>query len=206
VKSGVRSLTTAPRVFIIESLNLEDKDTGKREGSFLKHILRLHGKKTHYAYIESTDELHRNLHEFEHSRDRYLYFSLHASPSSIETPCDSLSFRRFARILRPYLKGRRLFLSACYAVNKKLAREIFRDSGCISLIGPDERIRFSDAAVVYAAFFHLVFTRNSKRMTKKSIIRALVKIRDTFGISLNYYMKNRNAKDGFISVRWNSSN
>ena len=55
---------------------------------------------------------------------------------------DEIDFKNLGTILRPHLKGRRL--SACAMVHRDLAKAIIPQSGCNSIIGPNEDIRFTD--------------------------------------------------------------
>jgi hypothetical protein len=55
--------------------------------------------------------------------------------------------------------------------NGALAKAIMPDSGCYSILGPDQKIGFSDAAVLWASFYHVMFRTDSEAM-KYDIIKA----------------------------------
>jgi hypothetical protein len=177
---------TKPEVFIIESLTFEDENLQRFEGSFLSQILRLAGKEPKYYYIRTEKELRKVLKLFQQSGYRYLHISCHGSKKSIYTTLDVIPFSRFGKLMRPYLKNKRLFISACSAVNSQLARNIIPSSRCISIIGPFTDVEFRDAAIIYASFYHLMFKKDPKRMTRSDVILILKKVADTFGISFNY--------------------
>ncbi len=193
-----------PEVFIIESLNLDDEREKRHEGQFLSQILALGGKNPLYYYIRTKFELRKLLKQFDESHYRYLHLSCHGSNSSIETTFTSILFSEFGRILRPYLSEKRLFVSACSAVNQKLAREMFRTPGCISLIGPGKDVQFNDAAIIWASFYHLMFKINEERMAKDDIRPTLTELQHLFEVPLNYYSRS-NDVDGFRRVQLNSN-
>ncbi len=107
-------------------------------------------------------------------------------------------------MLKPFLKGRRLFVSACEVVNKGLAKAVLPDSGCHSLIGPNYTINMDDAVLMCASFYHLMFRDPETRVMKSGKIRwALRRVRDAFegdGIRSDLaYAKPTKNRDGF---RW----
>ena len=176
-----------PNVFIIESLNFEDEKYNRFEGKFLSQILQLGGKDSSYYYIRTKKELKKVLEIFESSDYRYLHISCHGNDSSLFTTLDKLPFSGFAELVKPYLNDKRLFVSACSAVNDDLAGHIIPNSGCYSLIGPISEIGFHDAAIVWASFYHLMFKENPNAMKRIDILPTLKNVVNTFGISLNYY-------------------
>jgi len=188
------SLTKA-EVFIIESLEFADEEKDRLEGKFLSHILRLRGKRPKYYYIRTKKELEEVLKLFKQSAYRYLHLSCHGDPTSISTTLDCISFRELGQLAKPYLRKKRLFISACSAVNIDLTKNIIPPSGCLSTIGPVTDIGFPDAAIIYASFYHLVFKRRASKMTRKDVASVLQKVADTFEISFNYFSISK--KHGF---------
>jgi hypothetical protein len=187
------TLKTEKALFIIESLDFEDEKK-RREGRILRQMLRLSEEKAKYIYIRTQQELDLALKEFKKSGYRYLHISCHGSHDSIGLSLDQMPFEDFAAEVRPYLEGKRLFFSACGVVNERLADALLSKSGCHSLVGPKESIRFDDALLAWASFYHLVF-RDSEESLKGGKIRwALRRIRHTFGIEFDYY---RATKNGF---------
>lgn len=178
---------TKPDVFIIESLTFDDEKDKRFEGKFLSQILHLSGKKPMYYYIRTKKELQKVLELFEQSTYRYLHLSCHGSKTSIYTTLDRIPFRKLGQLIRPYLRKKRLFISACSAVNSRLARNVIPSSGCISVIGPVIDIEFRDAAIIYASFYHLMFKKSPSKMTRGDVMSILQKVADTFEISLNYF-------------------
>ena len=140
-------MKTKPEVFIIESLDPDDEGNGRFEGSIISRILKLHGKSPKYRYVRTRAEFEKAVSQFGKSRYRYLHISAHAEPEGMcTTNQDEIDYDELAEILNPHLRGRRLFLSACSMVHEDLAKEIIPDSGCYSVVGPNEDILFSDAA------------------------------------------------------------
>ena len=88
------------------------------------------------------------------------------------------------------MKYWRLFIFACRAVNKGLGKAVIPSSGCRSLIGPNTDIEFSDAAIMWASFYHLVFKVDKGRMTRKAIEHTLQRVMDAFRVSLNSVWRN----------------
>lgn len=176
-----------PNVFIIESLDFEDEKNNRFEGKFLSQILQLGGKESLYYYIRTKKELQKVLEIFENSDYRYLHISCHGNKNSLFTTLDNLPFSEFATLINPHLNEKRLFVSACSAVNDDLAEVIIPKSGCFSLIIPINDIGFHDAAIIWASFYHIMFKENPNRMKRKDILPALRNIVNTFEISLNYF-------------------
>jgi hypothetical protein len=181
-----RKMTKA-EVFIIESLRFEDEDNNYLEGKFLSQILNLGGKNPKYYYIRTKRELEEVLKKFQECNYRYLHLSCHGSTSAIDTTLDTISFAELKKLVQPYLRKKRLFMSTCLAVNHDLARTIIPSSECFSIIGPTKKIDFDDAAIIWASFYHLMFKEEPSKMERKNIKSTLQKTADTFGISLNYF-------------------
>lgn len=192
---------TKPNVFIVESLERED-EAKRRDGRILRDFLNLDGKATQYHYIRTAIELKKILHEFEKSEYRYLHLSCHGNRSAIFTTYERIGFAEFGKIIRPYLDERRVFISACWIVNASLAREVFKDGECISLIGPNYEIDFGDVAIAWATFYHLMFKADRKRMTGTNISPTLRRIKRAFGIPLTYYSRDQESELGYRRVKW----
>jgi len=182
---------TVPHVFIIESLRLDDEKHERFEGRILQQILRLNEKDSAYYYIRTRRELERIMKVFAKSRYRYLHLSCHGSSSTMETTFDSLEFENVGRILRPHLQGRRVFVSACEMANRALASQLIAGSGCFSLIGPATAVRFSDAALLWSSFYHLVFRTNGEVMQRKSVLEHLRSTASLFRVRMNYFSKSK---------------
>lgn len=180
--------TTRPQVFIIESLKLDDEKKDRFEGRVLKQILALGGKESAYYYIRTRRELEEMVTLFAKSGFRYLHISCHGNTTEMATTFDRISFPELGRILRPHLRGRRIFLSACEMTTKKLADELLlHGSGCYSVIGPVEKVYFSDAALLWSSFYHLAFRTNDAVMKRKWVLAHLRSTATLFGVRLNYF-------------------
>lgn len=138
---------TQPKVFIIESLNFEDEDDRDFEGHVLSDILHLSRIENRYYYIRTEQELIRLLDEFNDLNYRYLHISCHGNKKSIGTTLDTIKFDRLAALLETKLYKKRLFLSACSAVNNDVANSVIKKTGCYSVIGAYEPVNFDDAAI-----------------------------------------------------------
>jgi hypothetical protein len=204
----MKQKTTEPKVFIIESLEFDDEEKGRYEGSILSDILRLSGIQTQYFYIRTSKELNEVLDIFQKSGYRYLHISCHGGENSIWTTLDEITYDELGLILKGKLEKKRLFLSACSVVNKDLAKEVIPRTKCYSIIGPARDIAFNDAAIMWASFYHLMFKENSTSMIREGLLKNLQKVVDTFGEPLNYFSisKSRGFKQNSIksiSREWN---
>jgi hypothetical protein len=182
---------TTPNVFIIESLSFEDEKSNLYEGEILSQILHLGGKESEYIYLRTKKELQEALKQFNDSGYRYLHLSCHGTNNTIETTLDSIRFLPFKELVKPYLKKRRLFLSACEATNAKLASIVIPSSKCQSIVGPRDDIYFNEAPIIWAAFYHLVFKAEPERMRWLAISSSLRKVSTAFGVHLNYFWASR---------------
>ena len=188
------------RVFIIESLKFIDEKNKQFEGEILSQILHLGEKGSKYYYFRTERELRVLLRKFNRSKYRYLHLSCHGTEELIVTTLDKVIFTDFAKIAKTYLKDKRLFISACELVNDDFADAIFPTTDCMSIIGPDTEIAFSDAAIMWASFYHLAFSIEPYRMTRESAEKALQKVVNTFETPLNFYTRNRSRKKGYEPI------
>jgi hypothetical protein len=182
---------TVPQVFIIESLRLSDERKEWFEGRILQHILRLNGKESAYFYIRTRRELAKIALEFGKSRFRYLHLSCHGDPEGMATTFDDVTFQDLGRILRPHLGGRRVFLSACEMATRSLATQLLKGSGCYSMIGPTEQVQFSDAALLWSSFYHLMFRTNEDVMQRKWLLAHLRSTANLFRVRMKYFSSSR---------------
>lgn len=129
-------------VFILESNDLCDESEQRQEGVVLRSMLELAGQQVCYRYFR---------------RDGFAF------------TLDELRFAEVARLFAPYLAGKRLFLSACYVGRRAFARRLFRASNCLSVVGPDGRIGFAEAAIIWAAFYSKMRMFDKKHMANQEI-------------------------------------
>jgi hypothetical protein len=178
--------TTKPEVFIIESLDFKDEKADRCEGLIISKILAFSGKKCAYYYIRTRHELEQVLRRFSQSQYRYLHISCHGDDETMYTTLDSISFEELSPVLRPHLKNRRLFLSACSMANRKLAKLLIPSSGCYSILGPKGTIAFKDAPILWASLYHTLFSADSKVM-KRHVIRTKTQaIVNMFDVQMNF--------------------
>lgn len=190
--------TTVPDVYVIETLNPDDEGNGRFEGAVLSQILRLHGKNPKYRYVRTRQQFEKAVRNFGASGYRYLHISAHAdSEGMCTTNQDEIDYDELADLLRPHMKGRRLFLSACSMVHEELAAEVIPGSGCYSVVGPTQDIRFTDAAVVWSSIYHLMFARNASKMVHKDLKAQLQRVTELFDVRLAYYSASRVKKRGY---------
>jgi hypothetical protein len=183
-------VTTKPDVFIIESLDPDDEGNGRFEGSSISHILRLHGKRPEYRYVRSRKQLASAVAEFRLSDYRYLHISAHGDRSGMATTnLDDIGNSELAQLLSPGLRGKRLFLSACKMVHRDMAGVIIPGTGCLSVVGPRKNIGFAEAAVFWPAVYHLMFKRDSERITRKILKDSLSKVASLFEVEIGYYSR-----------------
>lgn len=189
---------TKPEVFIIETLKFDEEQKYK-EGKILSKILALSGKKCRYYYIRTKRELKKILNKFSNSKYRYLHLSCHGNSTSMSTTLDEIDFPELAKILRPHLKGKRLFLSACSISNENLAKEVMPKSDCISILGPAQTIEFGAAAISWASIYHVMFTEDKSRMEGRILREKATDVANMFGVRFWYFGKKKSSKRGYIS-------
>jgi len=173
-----------PEIFIIESLEFDDERDNRFEGRIVSEILALSGKKCEYCYIRTKRELKTLLERFASSHYRYLHLSCHGSTNSLFTTLDPVPFTELGPLIKPHLHKRRLFVSACSATNRALADVIMPDSGCYSILGPDQDIYFGDAAVLWASFYHVMFAADSATMKYKTIKAKAQEVSNMYRVKL----------------------
>jgi hypothetical protein len=177
---------TRPGVFIIESLGFRDERKKRFEGQILRDMLTLSGKEVQYWYVRTWKELTEEIFQrFYDSKLRYLHLSCHGNSTHVCLTLDNVPFKEFGEEISNYLPERRLFVSACEVVNPAFSKAVNPDGECYSIIGPRDEIRFDDAAVMWASFYHLML-RDSKVMRSKQIRATLTRLKETFGQTFLY--------------------
>lgn len=184
-------------VFIIESLKLEDEEKNRFEGKFLSHILDLGNIKSAYYYIRTKKELEKIIKEYKKSDFRYLHLSCHGNKASVSTTLEKLSFVQLRNTINTSLKDKRLFVSACLAVNDDLAKALMPITKCFSIIGFSKSIGFDEAAIIWASFYHLMFKADNRSMSRKNILQTIRNIARTFEIPLVYYSRSATSETGY---------
>ena len=193
---------TSPELFIVESLTFENEEERLFEGEILSRMLNLAGKtETRYYYIRTNRELGKILELFDKSRYRYLHLSCHANRHAMDTTFDAVSFEELGEMLRPCIRNRRVFVSACEMANSKLASELLPGTGCYSLIGPASSIGFVDAAAFWVSFYHLMFKLNPRTMKHVELKRRISELSALFEESFHYFAASRKSGAGFRRVR-----
>jgi hypothetical protein len=177
---------TKADLFIVESMNLDDEPDGFCEGEVLQRIHSLCKKDADYRYIRTRQELVVMAKQFRRSGKRYLHIACHGNDEYLFTTLDPLPFADLGSILRPAVKDRRLFVSACEAVNDDLADAIMRPGGCRSIVGSTVGIRYDVAAVMWASFYQLMFEANPKAMSTSDIRATLMKLAATFDVEMRF--------------------
>lgn len=190
-------MKTQPEVFVIESLSPDDEGNGRFEGAIISRILGLHGKICKYRYVRTRKQFEKAVKQFGESGYRYLHVSSHADPEGmVTTNQEEIDFDELGEILQPHLRGRRLFVSACELVHLDLAKAVIPGSGCLSVIGPNERVYFTDAAVLWSALYHLMFSHNSDAMKRAELLKFLRQTSKLFGVSMSYFSKSTSSASG----------
>ena len=193
---------TVPEVFIIETLDPDDEGNGRFEGAILSQILRLHGKTSGYRYVRTISEFEDAVTEFGDSNRRYLHISCHADENGMcTTNQEQIDHEDLQEILTPYLHNKRLFFSACSMVNERLASNLIPDTGCHSIIGPCEDIRFSDAVVFWSSLYHLMFSHNVSAMKAVELRKYLSAISNLFAVDIMYFSSSSSNKKKFKKVK-----
>lgn len=190
--------STTPDVYVIESLDPDDEGNGRFEGAVLTQVLRLHEKTPKYEYVRTRDQFEKAVGRFGASRYRYLHISAHAdSEGMCTTNQEEIDFDELAEMLKPHLGGRRLFLSACSMVHHDMAATLIPGTGCYSVVGPTQDIRFADAAIVWASIYHLMFTANASKMKHKELKQQLQRVTELFDVRLAYYSASKTQEEGY---------
>jgi hypothetical protein len=180
----------------VESLEFFDEDT-RKEGEIISRTLRLSGKSTHYSYLRSRDEFEAFLKEFGKSSHRYLHISCHGNVGRFFLTTTSISAADFAKLLKPHVRTRRVFLSTCLATDSAFASALMTDSGCRSVLGPVGAIDVDDAAIFWTAFYHVMFKKTPDAMTHADIEAAATKCARLIGEEFRFFFM----EDGKLQER-----
>ncbi len=183
---------TIPEVFIIESLPQDDVENERKEGDLIARILKMGGRNPEYQYVETREQFDSALQEFAERNYRYLHISSHGADDHFLFQFGEMYFNQFGPLVHNLLSDKRVFVSACEAVNHEnhlLANMVLRDTGCYSLIGSAEEINFDDAAMFWSTFYYLAYQKQVEEVTIKRdvIVRILKKLTELYPVKMNYY-------------------
>lgn len=177
-------------VFIIESLDPDDEGNGRFEGSIISNMVRLHGKQPRYRYVRTRNQFKEAVREFGQSDYRYLHISAHGEPEGmVTTNLDEIDYDELSDLLKPHLRNKRLFLSACSMVHEDLAAYLIPKSGCYSIIGPNDDIHFHRAAIFWASLYHLMFLKDSEKFSRLRLKETLTKTSELFEVNVSFFSK-----------------
>ena len=125
---------------------------------------------------------------------------MHGNKKSLGTTLDDLPFSELSFILQNCLDNKRLFISACSAVNNSLATEIFGLTDCYSIIGPHKDIDMDDAAIFWASFYHLMFKQNKRSMKRSRLEQTLIDLAKAHKFPVTFYTASKTSDKNFTEV------
>lgn len=200
------SENTIPEVYIIESLHQDDVPENRVVGRIIFQVLKMGGMNPEYKYVNTFQELQEAVIDFTCKNFRYLHLSFHGTDTEFLTHFDNLPFTQFPPIIRNSLDGKRVFVSACNAVNHQnhgLANIFLRDTGCASLVGSYEDINFNDATLMWSTFYYLCFRDQTGpvKIKREDILGNLCLLTKLFRVNLNYYSASK--KEGISLTQIN---
>lgn len=191
------ALKSIADVFIIESLDFADEKS-RKEGEIIFRALQMSGKSPIYHYVRTRQELQHFIGEFRASDYRYLHMSCHGNVDTFGLTLDALTGEDLADLFGNALDRRRLFLSTCLAANADFASKIFQRSSCFSVAGPIGEIAFDDSAVLWTAFYHLMFKDRPDAMNHKRLMLNLGKSALVFDQQMNVFLAEKNGRSRHI--------
>jgi hypothetical protein len=195
-------------VFIIESMDWENESHGKLDGAALKTILDLSDIPNQYIYVRTRQEFEHTMDLFKESDYGFLHISCHGNDEGICLTMDDINFEDMGLIMGPYLKYRRLFLSACKAACFQLAEYFIPQHHCYSIMGPPDTIDYDKAAIFWSTYYYLMYQDDKIRMWQRNIIPTLENVTRTFSETLNYFSiineRNPRSKDSLRELRFES--
>jgi hypothetical protein len=156
-------------------------------GQIIKRILAFSGKHCQYYYIRTKRELRAMMERFTDSGYRYLHLSCHANASGMATTLNSINFIELADLMKPHLRDRRLFVSACSMTTDVLAQGLMSGSGCFSILGPSEDIQSADAVILWSSLYHVMFAADATAM-KRTVLKAKAQeVANMYRVCLTYF-------------------
>jgi hypothetical protein len=168
-------------------MDWDNEAKGKLDGQALKTILDLCDIRNEYIYIRTRQEFEHSIETFGDSDFGFLHISCHGNDQEICLTMDDINFEDLGMIMGPYLKYRRLFLSACKAACFSLAEHFIPRHHCYSIMGAADTIDYDKAAIFWSSYYYLIYRDNQERMWQRDIIPTLKNITRAFNESLNYF-------------------
>lgn len=191
---------TEPKVFIIESLTMEDENKERFEGEFLFNYLKLLGKDPIYYYVRSIKELKLLAPIFRKTGYRYLHISCHGNDEALFTTFDEVKFQEFASIFNE-LGNRRVFISGCELGNNLFAEILFgKNGGMYSIAAPTEKVGFHQMLPFWSAFYYLMESVSGESMKIAAMRQALQYCSNLFNVNMAYFFRNT-GKNGQVDMQ-----
>jgi hypothetical protein len=186
---STKKSASEPEVFIVESLYRKEEDANCYDGKRLHDILCLDSaRRPKYYYIRTKQELKEIARLFTESRYRWLHLSCHGDDRGLGFRLDSLSFAEFSEIFSGRLDKRRLFVSACEVGVRRFAKAVFAENPeCYSVVAPAHGPVFTESAVVWSAFYHLMRQRRERAMRHQDITEVLAKLGNVFPPRMSHF-------------------
>jgi hypothetical protein len=119
----------------------------------------------------------------------------------MDTTLDSVALADLGELLAPHLRYRRLFVSACGMTNHRLARAWWPKSSCFSVLGPDRNIGFADAAILWAALYHVLFAEDRVTVDRSTLQAKAQEMANLFRVPLRCFLSSGTERRGYKHVR-----
>jgi hypothetical protein len=90
---------------------------------------------------------------------------------NFHTTTEKIEATELAEILIPHVDRRRVFMSGCLAAAGEFAKALLEGGECFSVVAPIDSINFSDAAIFWATFYHLIFKKRPDEQEVPKVIK-----------------------------------
>jgi hypothetical protein len=149
-------------VFIIDAYPYNDEEI--TEYGLIKETLSLLRKKPITKRVETLQEYQAQLDSYVQSNYRYLHISSHGNHTGLEIGENTINITKVFNGVNQNLRNRRIFISACEFTNDMLAKIIFNNTNCLSLMGFEEEVRVDKTALFWSFFYSSIILRNDIQM------------------------------------------
>ncbi len=85
--------------------------------------------------------------------------------------------------------------------NYRLAKELFYDTNCYSLIGPEIDIKYADAATFWISFYHLMFKKNEAKMSRENMKECVKNLSKLYNVKISYFAASKMQEKNFVRVK-----
>ncbi len=147
-----RKLQPSNKVYLIESVSRNPRESHWSEARLLAEFLRMIGGRPLYSFIRTKLELGHFLRQARQSSSRYIHLSMHGLKRKLVLQLEEVDIDEVIALAGD-LTGKIVFSSSCLTGHDAFGEAFVKGTGAEAFISPKREIRWADAALVSQLFY-----------------------------------------------------